>query len=144
VQVFGGSLTVADPETSVRKMMRAKNYSARQAEWQLHYILLWLLLPAMTLLLVLFLNGVYGWSPFHIRAADWVILLLFSGMIYFSGALVLLLIVALAIWLRRDIGPVVVGASRVQTFSQHRGEHGDALLGERPRQVLAVPAATGL
>jgi hypothetical protein len=104
VQVHRGTLTLANPDASIQRLMKTKSYTMREAEWQLHRILLWLIIPAVALMMVLFLNGVYGWSPFKIRAEDWFILLIFSvGMIYCSGALVVTLIVALAIWLRRDI-----------------------------------------
>jgi hypothetical protein len=104
VYVLSGSMKVADPEASISRMIKAQGCTARQAEFQLHYMLLWLVLPVTALVIVLFFNGVYGWTPFHIRSADWVILMFFSvGMICMSGTFVLPLILVLSIWLRRDI-----------------------------------------
>jgi hypothetical protein len=104
VYVLSGKMRVADPEASVRRMIKAKGCSAREAEAQLHYMLLWLVLPLTALFVVLFLNGVYGWTPFHIQSADCFKLMFFSvGFICMSGTAVLPLTLALAIWLRRDI-----------------------------------------
>jgi hypothetical protein len=104
VQVFRGSITAANPEASIDRLMKRKSYSAKEAERELHGILLWMVVPGIALLTVLFLNGIYGWSPFHIRSGDWIYLVIFSvGAIYLTGALVPLLYIALGTWLLRDI-----------------------------------------
>jgi hypothetical protein len=41
-------------------------------------MLLWLVLPLTALFVVLFFNGVYGWTRLHIQSADWFKLMFFS------------------------------------------------------------------
>jgi hypothetical protein len=104
VQVFRGSITAANPEGSIIRLMKRKGYSEKKAEWVLHGLLLLIVVPAIVYLTVLFLNGIYGWSPFHIGPGDWRNLVIFSvGAIYLSGSLVPLLYIALGTWLLRDI-----------------------------------------
>ena len=104
VQIFRGSITPANPEASIMRLVKMKGYSPKKAKRELNGKLLTMLLPVIVLMTVLFLNGIYGWSPFHIQSADWLILIIFSvGMIYLSGALVLPLYFVVASWVLYDI-----------------------------------------
>jgi hypothetical protein len=58
VQVFRGTITVADPEASVVRLMKRKSYSAREAERELHGPLLRIVLPSIAFLTVMFFNGI--------------------------------------------------------------------------------------
>jgi hypothetical protein len=98
-QLYRGSIVAANPQASIERLMIRKGCTAEQAGKELRSTLLWLLFPVTVMLAVLFLNGIYGWSPFYIQSRDWITLLAFSvGSIYLCGAFAILLCAAMGVW----------------------------------------------
>ncbi len=69
-QLYRGSIVAANPQASIERLMIRKGCTAEQAGKELRSTLLWLLFPVTVMLAVLFLNGIYGWSPFYIQSRD--------------------------------------------------------------------------
>ncbi len=69
-QALRRSITLVDPDASVFRLMKRKGYDAKRAEWELHGFAYLAWLPLIAFVTAIFLNGVFGWFPFHIRASD--------------------------------------------------------------------------